>query len=136
MTRRCPGRRSGYDQTKPRPPTRKSKPSLSISSTPVNDRAIERTSSASAIADQSVECAATPSTHHGVGLRVVPDETHRLLECPCHTATPLELVALQCAPDRLTSDVIQQMPHRDEVERGIGGAEAAAIEHAGQPARR
>ena len=34
MTRRRPGTRSGYDQTNPFPATRKSNPSLSISSTP------------------------------------------------------------------------------------------------------
>src|SRR5580704_18636233 len=50
MTRRWPGSRSGYDQTNPLPPTRKSKPSLSISSTSGRASATRRTSSASAIA--------------------------------------------------------------------------------------
>src|ERR1700722_20085509 len=49
ITRRWPGRRSGYDQTNPLPPTRKSKPSLSISSTCGKASARRRTSSASAI---------------------------------------------------------------------------------------
>src|SRR3954467_8650223 len=51
MTRRLPGGRSGYDQTKPLPPTRKSKPSLSISTTSASDSAMRRTSSASATSD-------------------------------------------------------------------------------------
>src|SRR5436309_13492042 len=46
MTRGLPGRRSGYDQTKPRPCTRKSRPALSVSTTSANEDAIARTSSA------------------------------------------------------------------------------------------
>src|SRR5690348_12869551 len=49
ISRGWPGLRSGYDQTNPRPATRKSKPSLSISSTPGRASARRRTSSASAI---------------------------------------------------------------------------------------
>src|SRR5215469_13471722 len=49
ISRGWPGLRSGYDQTNPLPPTRKSKPSLSISSTPGRASARRRTSSASAI---------------------------------------------------------------------------------------
>src|SRR5580704_2015406 len=49
ITRGLPGLRSGYDQTNPLPPTLKSKPSLSISSTSGRASARRRTSSASAI---------------------------------------------------------------------------------------
>jgi len=48
IRRRRPGTDSGYDQTKPRPATRKSNPSLGISSTPGSAAAMRRTSSASA----------------------------------------------------------------------------------------
>src|SRR5260370_36562566 len=48
MSRGLPSLRSGYDQTNPLPPTRKSKPSLSISSTYGSASARRRTSSSSA----------------------------------------------------------------------------------------
>src|SRR5215469_6774907 len=48
ITLGLPGWRSGYDHTNPLPPTRKSKPSLSISSTCGSASARRRTSSSSA----------------------------------------------------------------------------------------
>src|SRR5215467_9010149 len=90
MTRGFPGVRSGYDQTKPLLPTRKSKPSLSISATWGKPSARRRTSSASAteiahgrrVLHKHTLTAAPRATDHAARTRIVEgsnDGSARLL---------------------------------------------------------
>ena len=76
----------------------------------------------------------TPLAYDGVCRGVVPDQAHRLLERPCHPATPLNVAALQMLPDQLPPLVIKEVPHSHEIERRIGSTEAASVEDANQTA--
>src|SRR5690349_25125261 len=89
MTRGRPGVRSGYDQRKPWLATRKSKPSLSISTTCGRARAKRRTSSASATgvepphADRLAVRGDDPAGYPGSG-----GEAELVQEVPDVTAQP------------------------------------------------
>lgn len=78
---------------------------------------------------------ATPHVAHGrIAFRVVPDCSQRLLERPSFAALPLQLTALQIRSEQCPWTVIEEMPCRNQVERGIGGTKPSAVEHTNQSA--
>src|SRR5699024_12299722 len=78
---------------------------------------------------------ATPRTaHERVRVRVVPNQTQRLLGRPGHATLPLHVTAVQPAAQDRTLLVVQQVPRRHEIERRICRTETAGVEDAHEAA--
>lgn len=88
---------------------------------------------ASGLLQESSQGAATKATHGWIRFGVVPDEPHRLLERPRHAPRPPELATAQGPLQLLTWSQVEQMPCRNEIQRGIGWAESAPVEYADEP---
>lgn len=60
----------------------------------------------------------------------MPDQAHCLLERPSRAPLPLDVAGAEMAPHGLSLGAVEQMPGGDEIQRGVGRPEAAAVKHA------
>src|SRR5690348_13309892 len=98
------------------------------------DRSLDPTNGAPSLQRlrDTVEGPAPQSAHRRIAVDVVPDQAHRLLERPRLAALPLQVVAAQCPPERVARAPPQQVPGAHQIQRGVGGAEAARVQYAGE----
>src|SRR3954470_15395860 len=80
------------------------------------------------VSDEPLQGTPAHAAHRRVAVDVVPDRSHRLLECPRSASRPLHLVTVEVVAQHVPRFDVQQVPGGDEVERGVGRPEAADVD--------